>query len=124
MTGLDPKAYGLPAGATIELQVEPECDVMPEDSFGYETEEENREAAEYVRSELASGNDYAWCWVRVVVRYAGHEGDDSIGACSYTDERDLMTNGPVADLVMGAWYEIKRKRVATRKALRTLGVRL
>lgn len=43
----------------------------------------------WIRRELAQGNKWAWCIVRVVARWRGFEGDDCLGCCSYRSEKEF-----------------------------------
>ncbi len=43
----------------------------------------------WIQSELDRGNDLAWCWVRVVARWEGMEGDDSLACVSCRNQREL-----------------------------------
>lgn len=47
-------------------------------------------------AELASGNEWAWCTVRVTCEHIdlpGLEGVAYLGGCSYLSERDFVKNG-------------------------------
>ena len=51
--------------------------------------ETDRKAEQWIEDELARGNGYAWCWVKVVARFEGYEGEDSCGGCSYSSRASL-----------------------------------
>lgn len=55
---------------------------------------------------LAAGNTWAWCIASVTVSYQGHTAGDSVGACSFEDERDFRRSGYYEDMVDGALREI------------------
>lgn len=44
------------------------------------------EAEQWVESQLADGNDWAWCIVTVTATYRSFEGDDALAGCSYESE--------------------------------------
>jgi hypothetical protein len=53
----------------------------------------------WVREQLESGNEWAWCTARVTVRWRGFEGSDVLGCCSYASEADFIKCGYYADMV-------------------------
>jgi hypothetical protein len=42
-----------------------------------------------IRRELANGNEWAWCVVRVTAKWGDYEGYAYLGGCSYRDETDF-----------------------------------
>lgn len=46
-------------------------------------EKDDREAEEWVRSQLRAGNYWAWCAVKVTARWKNFYGCDVLGCCSY-----------------------------------------
>ena len=42
-----------------------------------------------IRAQLARGNEWAWCVVRVTARWMGYEGHDYLGGCSYGSEAEF-----------------------------------
>src|SRR5512147_2555632 len=82
---------------TYTLELEPEQDA-PEGHFSYDTEEENRAAVAAIRAGIASGNEWAWCWIRVVATWNGIEGTDSLGGCSFADRADFEASGYWSDM--------------------------
>lgn len=77
--------------ADVEYVVEVEpCDMQLEGNLMVSGDDEtDRAAEESVREQLRNGNDCAWCDVVVYARVGGHEGFDSLGACS-TESRDAL----------------------------------
>lgn len=73
--------------AEIEIEAEPETDVTPEDSF------DDAEDIAYARS----GDLWHWCHVTVTASYDGAVGGDSLGACSYENERAFREPGGYFD---------------------------
>ncbi len=47
--------------------------------------------------QLDSGNEWAWCCVRVVAEWNNLYGDDYLGCCSYASEADFHTEGGYYD---------------------------
>lgn len=82
--------------AEVEFFVEclPELDVSPD---GHCTHWECEECCTWVRDQLAAGNEWAWCTVRVVARWHGITGDDSLGCCSYESEEQFRQPGGYFD---------------------------
>lgn len=46
----------------------------------------------WVREQLASGNAYAWCTVKVTAKWRDWSYTDYLGCCSYASKRDFETN--------------------------------
>lgn len=57
----------------------------------------DREQESWIREQLASGNEWAWCQVTVRAGYRGFAGVDHLGACSYTSEASLREPGGYFD---------------------------
>lgn len=74
-------------------------------------DEEDRKEEERVQSELDSGNEWAWCIVRVTCRWRGFEGTDTLGACSYADKRDFVNNSSYYDDMRGEAYDAMLREV-------------
>lgn len=51
-----------------------------------------------VRQALESGNDWAWCTVKVTASYQKYKGSDYLGGCSYDSQRDFETSGYFEDM--------------------------
>lgn len=100
---------------TYTLECLPE-DSDPRDHFGYDTEEENRAAAEDIRSELNSGNEWAWFCAKVTasVEIAGQTftGVDYLGGCSYADESAFRADPYFADMRDSAKEALKAELLA------------
>jgi hypothetical protein len=58
--------------------------------------ETDRKHADWIRRELAAGNDWAWCTVIVTAELDGFEGIASLGCCNYLSRRDFE-RGPYLD---------------------------
>jgi hypothetical protein len=77
------------------LIIEPETE-SPEGWFAYDTEEKNRDAAQWIRDQLAAGNDLAWCSVLVTCKPKDERiaalvepGFASLGAVSCANQADF-----------------------------------
>ncbi len=84
--------------ATITLTMEPE--IGP-----FEGDFDDRETEEWIRSELASDNQWAWCVVTVTAKWGGFEGSDHLGGCSYKSEEDFRQPGGYFDDMVKAALE-------------------
>jgi hypothetical protein len=64
--------------------------------------ETDAETEQWIRDQLESGNDWAWCTVKVTATYPGlpFKGVDYLGGCSYTSEESFKTPG-------GYWQDMK-----------------
>lgn len=52
-----------------------------------------------------AGNQWAWCVVRCTASFAGREGIDYLGQCSYRNEADFVKNSGYADDMRDAALE-------------------
>lgn len=98
----------------IRIDIEPD-DLPIEGSFGYATEEENAAAVKYVKDQLASGNDLAWCCVKVTARLGPFVAYDTLGGCSY-DSMDALKQNLIPDMQSNA---IVGLRTAMKEAIKT-----
>jgi hypothetical protein len=86
-------------------------------------EEIDAEIVSDIRAQLESGNDWAWCCVRVKVTAYDSEGeqitygDDYLGACSYASEADFRACPYFEDMESTARKECDREIVRLRAAL-------
>lgn len=55
-------------------------------------EDENR-----IIADLESGNEWAWCCVKVTATWNGFTGKDYLGCCSYASEDDFKVEGGYYD---------------------------
>ena len=96
----------LEALAEITLTIEPE-DVPIEGNASAIDEDTDRETVTWIRDQLDRGNEWAWCTVIVRARYAGLEGGDSLGCCSYESEEAFkVPGGYYDDMVRIALHEL------------------
>lgn len=74
---------------TFELICEPEHIEIEGNCMASGDDAVDREAADWIREQLASGNEWAWCCVHVIARWQGYEGHDYLGGCSYRSEEEF-----------------------------------
>lgn len=67
-----------------DVEIEHEDDVAPEGQFS------EHEDVAWIRDQLASGNEYAWCRVTVIARWGSFEGSTALGGCSYASREALL----------------------------------
>ena len=101
--------------AKITLQCDPETD-DPIDHFGYDTDEENKQAAAHVR-ELAERSEWGWCVAMVTVEIDGVRATEYLGGCSYASEQDFRDSGCFADMVHCCCVDLASQLVAARETL-------
>jgi hypothetical protein len=70
---------------------------------------EDKRAEDSILRKLARGNVWAWAFVKVTVSYMGVEGSDTLGCCSYKNEKDFKKGGYYDDMVNAAHAELNEK---------------
>lgn len=110
--------------ATIELVCEPEQERIEGNCSAIDPQTD-REQEQWVRDQLAQGNEWAWCTVAVHVSLGDDfTGSDYLGCCSYLSEDDFkQPGGYYADMVQRAAEELADKLIASDEVLANLGVR-
>ena len=84
--------------------IEWEIECLPEDTsiegnvMASGDDEADRKAEQLVIDQLDSGNEWAWCTVRVSGRYMGLEAYDFLGCCSYLSIDDFKLGGYFEDM--------------------------
>lgn len=86
--------------ANVFLHMEAE-----ESSWEYEFAD-NPEARVWVREQLRSGNQWAWCMVKVVVMFGDFEAAEYLSGCSYEDEAAFRACGYYEQLIGDGVEEI------------------
>lgn len=84
------------SGYIYRLECLPE-DIPPEGNASAIDETTDAEILAWIHSELAAGNEWAWCCVKVTCEHkdlldTGLRGYDSLGGCSYKSEYDFRTD--------------------------------
>ncbi len=77
----------------VEIDYQPETDVAPEGSFATGDDEKDAEICNEIRERIERGDTWAWFCVSVKVTWRDkrgreYSGTDSLGGCSYKDEKD------------------------------------
>jgi hypothetical protein len=85
----------------VEIELFHESEDMPyEGNASAIGPKEDAETNEWIRSELESGNDWAWCCVHVRVTYKGIVADQYLGGCSYRAEAEFRSSGGEFDTLV------------------------
>jgi hypothetical protein len=93
---------------TFAIQAEPE-DVPYVGNCSAIDPESDRQAEEWIRTELRSGNEWAWCRVVVIASWEEFEGAASLGGCSYSSEAEFRDGGYLKDLKAEALLDLNRE---------------
>jgi len=82
-------------------------------------DEEDKRAEQLVLKQLESGNDWAWCTVKITCIHieSGITGHDYLGCCSYASEDDFIKGGYLDDMQAQAFDECSTECSRIRKAL-------
>lgn len=60
----------------------------------------DRQIVRKIKQELAAGNEWAWCCVRVTVEYEDNAECEYLGCCNYKNRHDFIKNsGHYQDMV-------------------------
>lgn len=95
----------------VEFSVEcyPE-DITIEGNASAIDDETDEKVIQWIKSELESGNEWAWCRVEVRAVWEGIEGVDHLGGCSYRSRENFMEpNGYYDDMKAVALGELNRE---------------
>lgn len=87
----------------------------------------DREAEEWIASQLADGNEWAWCLTCVVATWEGYTGKAYLGGCSYLSEADFMRcegDQQTAEAIGDLAHTILHARDKAERALLAAGVSL
>ena len=88
----------LAALATIRVYCSPEHIPVRGNAMMGGDAEDNRRVEDAIIADLESGNEWAWCCsVEVRASYAGIDGADYLGGCSYASEADFRRPGGYFD---------------------------
>lgn len=67
-------------------------------------EDTDKETEQYIKDQLNSGNEWAWCCIKVTASYKGIEGTDYLGGCSYASKEDFISgDGYYTDMKQAAY---------------------
>jgi len=76
-------------------------------------DEADKKAEQWVENQLDLGNEYAWCDVVVYARVCGHEGFDSLGACTASSRNELDALIKDHEMHKNALDDLKKKLLET-----------
>jgi hypothetical protein len=93
------------ADVEFSLTCEPEDVPLEGNVLASGDDEEDRKAEQWVRDQLDSGNEWAWCTVKVTATWGDFEGVDYLGCCSYRSEAEFKTPD-------GYWPDMRRAALA------------
>ncbi len=99
--------FKLPKISQVEftLECQPE-DMQIKGNASAIDEDTDNEVEQYIIDELNSGNEWAWCCVKVTASYKGREGTDYLGGCSYKSEEDFKKDGYWEDMKKQAFDDL------------------
>ena len=93
------------AEAEVSLTAEPENEQI-EGNASAINEDTDRETAEWIRDQLASGNEWAWCCVKVTLTWRGLSASDYLGCCSYESRASFVADPYYQDMVASCAKQI------------------
>jgi hypothetical protein len=103
--------------ARIELKWEEE-DIPYEGNCSAHDPETDRKQEQWIRDQLKSGNEWAWCTAHVIATFKGVVGEDYLGCCSYLSEDDFRTTSMYyEDMVREACGHIADQLIDAKAAL-------
>ena len=78
----------------VEWRLEVRYDDMPVrgNAIASDDEEFDKKVEDEIIDRLDRGDVWAWAELRMIASWAGFEGFDSLGACSFKDEKDFRDN--------------------------------
>ncbi len=110
----------IPNGVTITLHCEPENTPIKGNCSAIDKETDAR-CEQWIRRQLRSGNDWAWCCAHVIATHeaSGLTGEAWLGCCSYKSQEDFMSPDGyypqmVDEAVSDLMKEIARMHEATK----------
>lgn len=107
------------ADMKITLTAEQEYET-PENCFASGDDEQDAETVRAIRADYESGNEWAWCAIKLRVEYMGIDATEWLGACSYASREDFKRGGYYADMLASATEQLCDKVRAMRDVLNAL----
>lgn len=92
--------------ATVFIECQPEDISIEGNAMASGNDAEDKKVEDEIKAQLESGNDWAWCCVKVTAKFAGLEGADYLGACSYNNIADFKAGGYYEDMIDRALDEL------------------
>lgn len=93
---------------TFEIYCEPEHERIEGNACAIDPTTD-AETNQWIHDQLKRGNEWAWCCVKVVARYATLKGVDYLGCCSYLSESDFKRDGYYDDMKAQALDDLQRQ---------------
>ena len=94
------------------IECHPEDEMIKGNAIDSGDKDEEAKQEKWIQDELDSGNQWAWCSVRVVAEIempgSCFEGDDYLGCCSYKNQTDFEKDGYFKDMKSEALKELIR----------------
>jgi hypothetical protein len=87
------------------VEIEPEHIPVRGNALASGDDAEDRKAEQAIERQLRNGNLWAWCAVTVTALRGEYEGSDHLGACSYRNTADFVTED-------GYYPDMKREAYA------------
>jgi len=106
----------------ITLTCEPDDLPIEGNALASGDDAEDRRAEQWIRDQLARGNEWAWCVAIVTVEFAGVIERDTLGACSYESEADFKRGGYYEDMIGEAIERLAERLEDQNDALVTYGL--
>ena len=78
---------------------------------------EDAESEQWISDQLDSGNDWAWCQVKITVSWGGFTASDYLGCSSYTSEASFKDGGYYTDMVRGCCVDLVAQLFGARAVL-------
>src|SRR5687768_1674990 len=78
------------SGVAYTLEIEPEDIPIRGNAMASGDPAVDRKAEDWIRRQLNTGNQWAWCQVKVTASKGEHQGCDYLGACSYKDTKGFL----------------------------------
>lgn len=113
-----PTFRGVPGTApedlvTLELVAEPEDIPVRGNVCASGDDAADKADEDAVIARLEAGDDWAWAHVRLTGTCGDYSASDSLGGCTYKDERDFMSDdGYFGDMVQSVLESIHNKRLS------------
>jgi hypothetical protein len=87
-----------------EMQIRGNCMASGDDA-------EDEDCALWIENELAGGNEWAWCSVRVTASWNGLEAHDYLGGCSYACKKDFTAEGGYFDDMKAQAFALLQEQI-------------
>ncbi len=102
-----------------ETSIEPSDIEIEGNAIASGDDEYDKKVENKLREDVESGNEWAWCDVKVTATYKDITGTDTLGACSYEDQNSFESEdgGYYSDMKEVALDDLYDQLVEMEKAL-------